>query len=212
MLRSIQQRDLARNRWIKITMSVILVLVCASMLLHLIPGLNSGAVGGASPDAVATVDGKDIAGLDVHRRMAQAMHGQSIPEMFKAMYAKQFLDRMVFQRALDVEAQRMGIRMTPDEETDRIKQHLPEAWAGGIWQKDRYASEVQRRRGMPVEQFETFLRDQMLMEKFHGLVTDGLAVSHAGIEQELQRRNEKVQIEYALVKLASPCSANRIVA
>jgi len=65
---------------------------------------------------------------------------------------------------------------------------------------------------MPVEQFETFLRDQMLMEEFRGLVTDGLAVSQADIEQELQWRNEKVQIEYVLVKLASPCSANRIVA
>jgi len=49
-------------------MSVILVLICASMLLYLIPGLNSGAVGGASPDAVATVDGKDITVLDVQRR------------------------------------------------------------------------------------------------------------------------------------------------
>jgi len=140
------------------------------------------------------------------------MYGQTIPEMFKAMYAKQFLDQMIFQRALDLEAQRLGIRVTPDEETDRIKQLLPEAWAGGIWQKDRYASEVQMRTGMTVEQFETFLRDQMLMEKFHGLVTDGLAVSQAEIEQEFQWRNEKVQIEYALVKPASPCSANRIVA
>ena len=212
MLRSIQQRDLARNRWIKITMSVILVLICASMLLYLIPGLNSRAVGGASPDAVASADGKDITVLDVQRQMAQAMRGQTIPEMFKAMYAKQFLDQMIFERALDLEAQRLGIRVTPDEETDRIKQLLPEAWAGGISQKDRYASEVQMRTGMTVEQFETFLRDQMLMEKFHGLVTDRLAVSQAEIEQEFQWRNERVQIEYALVKPASPCSANRIVA
>jgi len=212
MLRSVQQRDWARNRWIKITMSVILVLICTSMLLYLIPGLNSGAVGGARPDAAATVDGKDITGLDVQRHMAQPMRGRSIPEMFQAMHAKQFLDRMVFQCAFDVEAQRMGIRMISDEVTDRIKQLLPEAWAGGIWQKDRYASEVQMRTRMTVEQFETFLRDQMLLEKFHGLVTDGLTVSQAEIEQELRWRDEKVQIEYALVKPASPCTANRILA
>jgi len=187
-------------------MSVILVLICASMLLYLIPGLNSGAVGGTSPDAVATIDGKDITVLDVQRQMAQAMRGQQIPDMFKAMYAKQFLDQMIFQHALELEAQRLGIRVTPDEETERIKQLLPEAWSGGIWQKDRYVSEVQTRTGMSVEQFETFLRDQMLLEKFHGLVTDGLTVSQAEIEQEFRWRNEKVQIEYALVKPADLAS------
>ena len=40
MLRSIQQRDLDRNRWIKITMGVILVLICVSMVVTLIPGLD----------------------------------------------------------------------------------------------------------------------------------------------------------------------------
>ena len=54
MLKSIQQRDLDRNRWIKITMTVILVIICLSMVVTLIPGLlNTSATG--SPDAVATV-------------------------------------------------------------------------------------------------------------------------------------------------------------
>ena len=39
MLKSIQQRDLDRNRWIKITMTVILVVICLSMVVTLIPGL-----------------------------------------------------------------------------------------------------------------------------------------------------------------------------
>ena len=39
MLKSIQQRDLDRNRWIKITMTVILVIICFSMVITLIPGL-----------------------------------------------------------------------------------------------------------------------------------------------------------------------------
>ncbi len=47
---------------------------------------------------------------------------------------------------------------------------------------------------MTVNQFETFLRDQMLLERFHELVTDGITVSPAEIEQEFRWRNEKVQI------------------
>src|SRR5271157_3818548 len=109
MLRSIQQRDLQRNRWIKITMSVILVLICASMLLYLIPGLNPGSAGGTSPDVVATVGGQDITVVEVQRQLSQAMRGQNIPDMLRGLYAQQILDQLVFQRALEVEGDRLGL-------------------------------------------------------------------------------------------------------
>jgi peptidyl-prolyl cis-trans isomerase D len=202
MLKSIQQRDLDRNRWIKITMTVILVLICLSMVITLIPGLYSGSAGANSPDSVASVGGQNISVVEVQRQLNQVSHGQSIPPMLKGLYAKQVLDQMVFQRALELEAQRLGIRVTPEEETERIKQILPTAFAGDTWLKDRYALEVQQRAGMSVEEFETFLRHQMLLDKFRAIVTDGISVTPAEIQQEFRRRNEKVQIEYALVKPA----------
>ena len=200
MLKSIQQRDLDSNRWIKITMTVILVVICLSMVITLIPGLmNSSATG--SPDAVATVGGTDISALDVQRQLNQVTHGQNIPPMLKGMYTKQVLDQMVFQHALELEAQRLGLRVTPEEMTERIKQLLPTVFSGDTWLKDRYATEVQTRTGgMTVSQFEEFLRNEMLLERFHQLVTDGITVSPAEVEQEFRRRNEKVQIEYASIK------------
>jgi peptidyl-prolyl cis-trans isomerase D len=200
MLKSIQQRDLDRNRWIKITMTVILALICLSMVITLIPGLYSGSAGAKSPDSVASVGGQDISVLEVQRQLNQVSRGQSIPPMLKGLYAKQVLDQMVFQRALELEAQRLGIRVTPEEETERIRQILPTAFAGDTWLKDRYALEVQQRAGMSVEEFETFLRNQMLLDKFRAIVTDGISVTPAEIEQEFRRRNEKAQIEYSLVK------------
>jgi peptidyl-prolyl cis-trans isomerase D len=200
MLKSIQQRDLDRNRWIKITMTVILALICLSMVITLIPGLYSGSAGAKSPDSVASVGGQDISILDVQRQLNQVSHGQSIPPMLKGLYAKQVLDQIVFQRALELEAQRLGIRVTPEEETERIRQIIPTAFSGDTWLKDRYALEVQQRAGMSVEEFETFLRNQMLLDKFRSIVTDGISVTPAEIEQEFRRRNEKAQIEYALVK------------
>ncbi len=202
MLKSIQQRDLDRNRWIKITMTVILVLICLSMVITLIPGLYSGSAGASSPDTVASVGGQDISVVDVQRQLNQLTQHQSIPPMLKPLYTKQILDQMVFQRALELEAQRLGIRVTPEEETERIKQIIPTAWAGDTWLKDRYALEVQQRAGMSVEEFETFLRNQMLVDKFRAIITDGISVTPAEIEQEFRRRNEKVQIEYSLVKPA----------
>jgi peptidyl-prolyl cis-trans isomerase D len=199
MLRSIQQRDLDRNRWIKITMGVILVLICVSMVVTLIPGLMTGT-GASSPDAIATVDGQSITAVDFQQQFDQATRNQTIPTMLRAAYAKQILDQMIFQHALEYEAGQMGLRVTPEEETQRIKEILPDAWSGNTWLKDRYATEVQTRTGMDVSEFEGLLRDEMLVDKFRQLVTDGITVSQPEIEQEFRWRNEKVTIAYALVK------------
>lgn len=199
MLKSIQQRDLDRNRWVKITMTVILVIICVSMVITLIPGLV-GSSFGTNPDAVATVGGQDISLVDLQNKLEQATRGQAMPEVLKGLYAQQVLDQMVFQQALNLEAQRLGISVTDQEETQRIKQILPSAFSGDAWMKDRYANEVQTRTGMTVPEFESVLRDEMLQEKFQRLVTDGITVSPEEIQEEFRRRNEKVQIDYALVK------------
>ena len=208
MLKSIQQRDLDRNRWVKVTMIVLLVLICVSMVITLVPGLVGGSMT-TSPDTVASVGGQDISVLDVQRQLNTVLHGQAVPEMLKGLYAKQVLDQMILTHALELEARRLGMSVTPQEESDRIKQLLPSAWEGGTWTKDRYVAEVQTRTGMSVPDFESFLRDDMLREKFRQLVTDSISVTPAEIQDEFRRRNEKVTIEYALVKPAELASSIR---
>ena len=200
MLRSIQQRDLDRNRWIKITMGVILGVIILSMVVTLIPGLMTGMTDGDAPDAIASVGGQNITAVDFQRQFNEATRNQAIPQMLRGAYSQQILDQMIFQRAMEYEADRLGLRVTPEEETDRIKEILPTAWSGNTWLKDRYADEVQTRTGMSVEEFEGALRDEMLADKFRHLVTDGISVSPAELGQEFRWRNEKVKIEYAVIK------------
>ena len=40
----------------------------------------------------------------------------------------------------------------------------------------------------------------MLEEKFRELVTDGMTVSPAEVEQEFRRRNDKIKISYVVIK------------
>ena len=200
MLKSIQQRDLDRNRWIKITMAVILGLIIVSMVVTLIPGLMSGTTGASSPDAVATIAGQSITVTDFQQQFEQVTRQQTIPPMLRGAYARQVLDQMVFQHALQYEADRLGIRVTPEEVTERIKEVLPTAWSGNTWLKDRYPSEVERLTGMSVSEFETLLQNEMLLDKFHELVTDGITVTPEEIAREFRWRNEKVKVEYALIK------------
>ena len=202
MLRSIQQRDLDRNRWIKITMGIILGLIIVSMVITLIPGLMNGTTGGDTPDAIASVGGQSISIVDFQQEFDQTTRNQAIPPMLRGAYSKQVLDQMIFQRALEFEADRLGMRVTPEEQKQRIMELLPTAWSGSTWLKDRYSNEVQTKFGMTVEQFEGLLRDEMLTEKFREMVTDGVTVSPQEIAQEFLWRNDKVKIDYALIKPA----------
>ncbi len=203
MLKSIQQRDLQGKRWIKISMTVILLLICGSMLLYLIPGLTNGSLaGGGTSDAVASVGGEAILATDVQRQLNQMTQGQTLPPMMRGLYTKEVLDQMVFARAMEYEAKRLSMGVTPQEERDRIQQILPEAFSGSTWLKDQYATEVQMRTRMSVPDFEAALRQGMLAEKFQHLVTDGLMVSPAEVEQDFRRRNDKVAIQYVLIKPA----------
>ncbi|HEY6465458.1 MAG TPA: peptidyl-prolyl cis-trans isomerase [Candidatus Acidoferrales bacterium] len=203
MLKSIQQRDKKGNRWIKITMSVILGLICLSMVLYLIPGLMSGNLtASGSSDALATVGGQDIPLVNAQQQLDLQTQSQSIPQMLRPIYAKQIADQLIFSSALQYEADRLGITVTPEEERERIKQILPMSFSGDTWLKDRYPTDVQTNLNMTVPQFESELHDSMVEEKFRQMVTSGVTVSDADIQQEFRARNEKTQIQYVLIKPA----------
>jgi peptidyl-prolyl cis-trans isomerase D len=201
MLRGIQQRDLDRNRWIKISMGVILLLICVSMVVTLVPGLMSGpSTDASSPDAIANVAGQPITVIDFQQKFDQLMSNQQIPQMMRPIYARQLLNDMVFQQALAYEAQQMGVQVTPQEEAARIRELVPSAWKDNKWDPQVYQNAIEQGAGMSVSQFESTLHDSMLEEKFRALVTDGVAVTPAEVQQEFQWRNDRVTLKYALIK------------
>src|SRR5258708_17008933 len=65
---------------------------------------------------------------------------------------------------------------------------------------DRYAAEVQARFQLPVAEFEELIRQALLEEKFRKLVTDGISVGPAELQDEFRNKNEKVKLDYALIK------------
>jgi peptidyl-prolyl cis-trans isomerase D len=201
MLRGIQQRDLDRNRWIKISMGVILVLICVSMVVTLVPGLMSGpSTDASSPDAVAKVAGHSITVVEFQQRFDQLASNQQIPRMMRGIYARQLLDDLVFQQALAYEAQQLGIQVTQQEEAERIREMIPTAWVGNKWDPQKYQLAVEQGTGMSVPQFESAVYNDMLTDKFRQLVTDGVTVTPAEVEQEFRWRNDRVKLQYVLIK------------
>jgi peptidyl-prolyl cis-trans isomerase D len=188
---------------VKIFLGGVLVLICGAMVLTMAPVGGIGGSNGASPDAVVTVGGQNISVIDVRQQFAQQTRGQNVPQVMQGLYMRQVLDQMVFERLLDLEADRLGIQVTPDEITQRIKQLLPTAFPGGVWiGAERYAQEVEMRTGMSVPQFEDYVRTAVLVDKFKYLVTDGISVTPQEVEAQYRYQNEKLQLEYAEIKPA----------
>jgi peptidyl-prolyl cis-trans isomerase D len=119
----------------------------------------------------------------------------------RGLYARQLLDQIVFERLLEIEAKRMGIRVTDEERADRIKRLLPVVFSGDTFLgMERYRTEVEQRFNMNVQEFEELIRLSLLEDKFRRLVTDGITATPEEIRQEYRRRNDKIKIEFVLLK------------
>jgi len=195
MLKLFQKRDFL----VRVMLWVFLGMISIGMLVYLVP-TGPGAIDD-SGTAVASVDGQVITILEVNTKLQRLAGQQQIPAALRGLYARQLVDQLVFERMLEIEARRLDIRVTDQEHAERIKRLLPVVYSGDTFiGKDRYTAEVQQRFNMSVQEFEDLIRLSLLEDKFRHLVTDGITASPEEIQQEFRRRNEKVKIEYVLLK------------
>ena len=72
---------------------------------------------------------------------------------------------------------------------------------GQVFKKDGLVSSpMQERAQMTVPAFEEAIRQSLLVQKFQKLVTDGISVGPQELQDEFKYRNEKVKLDYALIK------------
>jgi len=196
MLKSLQQRDTK----IKILLWVVVLGIGGMMVITLVP-LGSRSVE-SQPDLVAEVDGNAVTSSDVQRQLTRIERLQQIPPALRSFYNRQIIDSLIFEQMLESEANRLGIRVTEQEQVARIRILLPSLFAGDTFLgRERYALEIQQRFGpdMSVAEFEEIIRKGLLEEKFRQLVTDGISVTPDQVAEEFRRRNEKVKIDYVLI-------------
>lgn len=184
---------------VRIVLGVIVGFLGIGMLLYLVPGQGGTQI--SSTDVVAQVGDTSITLADVRKQMDRLTRGSNVPQQMLPSLAQQTVKDLIFTHALDLEAQRLGIRVTDEERRDRILLLLPDAFQGDTFEgMDRYAAEVEQRFQMQVPEFEELIRQGLLEEKFQQLVTDGVGVTPDEEQEYFRYHNEKVQVDYVLVK------------
>ncbi len=188
-----------RKTGTRILLGAVVLLLGGSMLLYLVP--TTPGTGEASTDTVAKIGDQSVSLQEVRDKVNEIERQRQIPKFFESRLAMEILQQLVFQKELEYEAKRLGITVSDQERADRIRQFLPTAFNGGTFVgMDRYAAEVQARFQLPVAEFEELLRQGLLEEKFRKLVTDGISVGPAELQDEFRNKNEKVKLDYALIK------------
>jgi peptidyl-prolyl cis-trans isomerase D len=184
---------------VRILLGAVVLVLGGSMLLYLVP--QSPVSGEISTDTVAKIGDESVSVQDVRQQLNQFEQRNPNMKPLEALYAQQILKQLVFQKEIEYEAKRLGIAVSDQERADRIRQYVPTAFTGGAFVgMERYSAEVQARFQLTVPAFEELIRQGLLEEKFRKLVTDGISVGPAELQDEFRYKNEKVKLDYALIK------------
>src|SRR5580693_2684575 len=194
----------------KVVLSGLLLLICGAMAITLIPGIgNNDTLNKAG--VVARVNGEDVTAEQVRetaREMAQQQaqqYGAQAPMIMPFLISQdtpRAADQLIDKQALLAEAQKMGLKATPQEVKDEL-QHGRYAGiffpGGNFIGQAEYEGMLQQHNLTPA-MFEDSVSKDIVITKLQSLITSGASVSDAAIRQEFVKQNTKVKFDYAVLK------------
>lgn len=190
--------------------SGMLMLVIFAFVAFYVPDFLAPDVGaGSATGDIAWVDGDPISSrafLQGYRvqdaQYRQQLGAQYSPDLLKQLGLDTFvMQRLVQEKVLTLEAQRLGLSVADSEITENIISDPNLQQDGQFIGKEAYLTLLSQV-GMTPAAYEDEVRQGLLRAKLQALVTDGVIVSESDIEDEYRRRNEEVQLEYAVVPRA----------
>jgi peptidyl-prolyl cis-trans isomerase D len=188
-----------RKLGFRILLGAVVLLLGGSMLLYLVPQTPDS--GSAASDVVAQVGDQSVTMADIRQQLAEIQQRSPIDPRMEPFYVRRIFDQLLFQKELEYEAKQLGVTVSNEEVAERIRQFLPTAFNGGTpIAMDQYTAQVQQRFQLTVPVFEGLIRQGLLEENFRKRVTDGISASPAELQDEFRSKNEKVKLDYVLIK------------
>lgn len=195
----------------KIILGALLVLICASMAITLIPGGIGSSFGMGAPPAgvLATIGDQRVTVLEAQKR-ARDMIRQQFPRggaqagMLMPYFASQAAEQLINEQVQVAEAHRLGLRAS-DEELREELQHgqlgatlFPD---GKFIGQEEYENLLQQH-DLTVPQFESQVKESILTRKLFALISSSAFVGDAEVRDDFNQQNTKVKFEYAVVTRA----------
>jgi peptidyl-prolyl cis-trans isomerase D len=194
----------------KYVLGGLLLIICASMVVTLIPGGLGGEVFGGAPGKgiVAKVGGEDIT-TDEVRQTARQMLQQQMPQgssantsMLLPFFAQRAAEQLITRQALINEANRIGLRVGPDEVRDELQhgRYAATFFPGGNFIGETEYEDMLQRANLTPTKFEESVSNDILLTKLQALVSGSAGVSDAEVHEQFLKQNTKVKFDYAVLK------------
>ena len=194
---------------LKIILGGMLLIICASMVITLIPGYGSSlGIGTPSRGVVAKIGDEEVS-VDEVQRQAKLMIRQQFrnsPQaaMMLPYFAGQAAEQLINEKAIVAEAHRMGLRVSDDELREELQHGQLGATLfpdGKFIGQEEYQNFAQRNE-MTVPQFEELEKNYIVVRKLRALVAGSAFVSDAEVREEFLHRSTKVKFDYAVLSQA----------
>jgi peptidyl-prolyl cis-trans isomerase D len=193
--------------WLKWSLFIVVV---AFIFLYIPSFMQQDGQTAGMNDVVASVDGRNITVArfrQAYQQQLQMYRNQFGGNMDERLLKQLGIDQRIVQQMVEeeaslAEAERLGIKASDQEVTERIKS-LPAFQENGHFIGETRYRQVLNMQNPPLrpDEFEDQVRRGITMEKLHDALTDWIIVSDQDIEQEFRRRNEKVKL--AVVNFAA---------
>ncbi len=210
MIRFLQQD----SRLVKGIFIGLISITAILMVITLVPGIFQDTV--SSGDNYAVVRGDTLFGrilgssTDVHvtevQQVAQRMQQQNHYPDFVMPFLMQRAGQALVQRAVLVEeAGHLGLTVTDNDVRNELMHgpFAPVLFPGGTFiGEDRYDDFVQNNFNMSRADFETQLKEEILINRLEALITGGLTVSNQAATDAYLKQATKVKFQYAVLSAA----------
>jgi peptidyl-prolyl cis-trans isomerase D len=192
-----------------VLLKALLGIVIVGFVLVYIPMFVQGSAAGRA-DEVGRVGDIPISATEYQRIYSQQRRRFESYGMDAAMARKfglpdQVFDALVDDKVVQLEAKRRGLTVS-DQELARHVATMPSLQENGRFVGAQRAQRAIEAQWPSVEEFENSLRSDLLRQQLEALVTDGITVSPAEVEDAFKRQNEQIKAEFVLVD-ATPFKA-----
>jgi peptidyl-prolyl cis-trans isomerase D len=192
----------------KVVLGGLLVVICAAMVIVLVPGGILGDAFGFQSDlgknVLAKVGSEEISVTEVQqqaRTMGRQQFPRGLPDAIMPFLIQRAADNLITQRAMLVEAQRLGLSVSNPELQDELQhgQFASELFPNGTFIGDQAYDDFVSQFNMSVPQFEQAMKDQLLRQKLMDMISGTVIASNNELEQQFEKDNTKVKFQYAVL-------------
>jgi peptidyl-prolyl cis-trans isomerase D len=190
----------SRDKAVRILLTVLLGLVGLSMVTYLIPGQGTTYdTGPANNQVLATIGKTDLTNQQVSQVLSNMTRNRQMPPELLSIYVPQIVQQMISDRALEYEANRLGMKVSSEETENAILDTLPPDLIKDGKVDAATFNAVLAQQGVTMQQLRSDTARQLLVNRLKQMVSGGVVVSPAEVEREYHKRNDKIKLQYVIV-------------